>query len=186
MIQSYTIVGYHWCIAGVDELDFSRVFDTSTMGGDLLTILPSLDVQKMMLFLCCKIVEKTQIHTGSDSKYPMSSMEEIEDWIEVHTPEVQDQANKWHFGWSKWRILYYHWAKFGRLGLPGYMYPQEEHIVIRLGESLDITISHGYHFRMRKGNQGTARWKTNESHLSPKWTVDPSEWFSMGNYSPWN
>ena len=79
MIQSYTIVGYHWCIAGVDELDFSRVFDTSTMGGDLLTILPSLDVQKMMLFLCCKIVEKTQIHTGSDSKYPMSSMEEIED-----------------------------------------------------------------------------------------------------------
>ena len=30
MIQSYTIVGYHWYIAGVDELDFSRVFDTST------------------------------------------------------------------------------------------------------------------------------------------------------------
>ena len=192
-----TIIYYRWIslvYCGSWWVGFFKEFliHQHIMRGHLLTILPSLEVQKMVLFLCCKIAEKTQTHTGSDKKYPMSSMEEIEDWIEVHTTEVQDQANKWHFGWSKRRILYYHWAKFGRLGLPGYMYPQEEHIVFRLGESLEITISHGYHFRMRKGNQGAAWWKTNESHLSPKqkWTVDPSEWVSMiwgmGNYPPWN
>ena len=36
--------------------------------------------------------------------------------------EVQDRKSSWSLGWSIFRITYYRWAKFGRLGLPGYLF----------------------------------------------------------------
>ena len=59
---------------------------------DLVMRLPLLDVQKHVFFHSAKSQKKTQTHTGSDRPYPMSSMQEIEDWIEVFIHNIKGNS----------------------------------------------------------------------------------------------
>ena len=47
-----------------------------------------------------------------------------------HTLGVQPtKQSGWSLGWSMWRIPYYQWARFGRLGLPGHTFNFKTHFL---------------------------------------------------------